>query len=364
MRKFAWGLLWTVSAVVLASSPVWARGGGGGFHGGGGFGGGFRGGGDFGGYRGGFDGGYRGGFDGGYRAGGYDRGFHADGFDGGYRADGFAGDRGVDRAVRPETFSPAGVANRAHEALPSDFGFGAARGYTRAGNVTRRVDEGTLANRANTVRNNFWHHDYFNGNWWNRHPGAWWATGWGAATAWGLTGWAALDDLYGWNDVQPAYYDYGSNIYYQDDQVYYGDSPVATADQYYQQATQLAATGANASPTEGEWTPLGVFGLVQGEQASASAVFQLATNKAGAIGGNFCDMLTGNTLTVKGAVDKNNQRAAWTVGDNTTTVYETGIANLTREQAPILVHFGQDRTQQWMLVRLKQSDEAQTTASP
>ena len=104
-----------------------------------------------------------------------------------------------------------------------------------------------------------------------------------------------------------------------------------------------------------------MFGLVQGDQTSASAVFQLATNKAGAIGGNFSDMLTGSNLVVKGAVDKATQRAAWTVGDNTSTVYETGIANLTKEETPILVHFGKDRTQQWMLVRLKDTDSGKTS---
>jgi len=63
---------------------------------------------------------------------------------------------------------------------------------------------------------------------------------------------------------------------------------------------------------------------------------------------------------VHGAVDSKTQRAAWTVGDNTTTVYETGIYNLTKEQTPVLVHFGKDRTQQWLLVRMQQPEDGDT----
>ena len=46
--------------------------------------------------------------------------------------------------------------------------------------------------------------------------------------------------------------------------------------------------------------------------------------------------------------------AAWTVGDNKNTVFETGLVNLTKDQAPVLVHYGKDRTQQWLLVRVEQ----------
>ncbi len=187
--------------------------------------------------------------------------------------------------------------------------------------------------------------------------GAWFAAGWGVGRVWGWTAWPALGAWYGWGTVDPIYYNYGSNVVYDGDEVYYGDEPTATADQYYQQASDIAANGPSTNPDEGEWTPLGVFGLVQGEQASTSAVFQLATSKDGAIAGNFADMLSGNTLKVQGAVDKKTQRAAWTVGDNKDTVYEAGISNLTKEEAPVLVHFGPDRTQQWLLVRLKQPDQ-------
>ena len=53
---------------------------------------------------------------------------------------------------------------------------------------------------------------------------------------------------------------------------------------------------------------------------------------------------------------------AFTVGDKTSTVIETGLYNLTKDEAPVLIHFGQDRTEQWLLVRLKNPDA--TPAAP
>jgi hypothetical protein len=364
-----------LAATLLLSlaEPCAARGGGG-FHGGGGFGGGgfggggFHGGGGFGGGGfggGGYHGGYGGGGFGGYHPGGYGGG----GFD---RPGGSDASRNFENFTHGQGFDHFNAAGRsadgmrnfgqaAHTGLPSDFGFGhaGAGSYFARGNATHAWSQNTMRDRAGNVRNNFWNHNYFNRNWWNDHPGAWFAAGWGAGTAWAWTTWPVLGGWYGWGDgIAPIAYDYGTNVTYDDNQVYYGDQPVATADQFYQQASDIASGAPNASPDEGEWKPLGVFGLVQGEQASASAVYQLATNKQGAIGGNFSDMLTGSTLVVHGSVDKQTQRAAWTAGDNKTTVYEAGISNLTKDELPVLVHFGKDRTQQWMLVRLKQPDQA------
>jgi hypothetical protein len=38
--------------------------------------------------------------------------------------------------------------------------------------------------------------------------------------------------------------------------------------------------------------------------------------------------------------DKQTQRVAFTVGENTTNVVETGLYNLTKDEAPCLIHFG------------------------
>jgi hypothetical protein len=49
---------------------------------------------------------------------------------------------------------------------------------------------------------------------------------------------------------------------------------------------------------------------------------------------------------------------AFTVGKNQNTVFETGLYNLTESEAPVLIHFGASRTEQWLLVRLKQPTDA------
>jgi hypothetical protein len=53
-------------------------------------------------------------------------------------------------------------------------------------------------------------------------------------------------------------------------------------------------------------------------------------------------------------VDKKNQRAAWTIGKTKDRVFEAGLYNLTQSEAPVLVHFGTEKTQQWLLVRVEQ----------
>ena len=109
-----------------------------------------------------------------------------------------------------------------------------------------------------------------------------------------------------------------------------GDS-VGTQEQYAKQAITIADTGKQAEASkEEEWLSLGVFAMVQGEQADANDLFQLAVNKDGIIRGNYYNALGDTTLPVYGAVDKKTQRAAWTVGDKKEPIYEAGIANLTK----------------------------------
>jgi hypothetical protein len=40
---------------------------------------------------------------------------------------------------------------------------------------------------------------------------------------------------------------------------------------------------------------------------------------------------------------------------------ETGIANLTKDTSPALIHFPDGTTQQWLLVRMEQPKAAQPT---
>jgi hypothetical protein len=228
---------------------------------------------------------------------------------------------------------------------------------------TAAVNRQTLVNQANQVRNNFNHGDCFHGNWWGRYPGAWRAAGWATAAAvYSTPTWADCSS-YGGQSAEPVSYDYGSNVVYDDGNVYVNGDAVASQEEYAQQATTIANTGKQARASEEEeWLALGVLALIQGEQVHGNDLFQLAVNKSGVIRGNYYNALSDSTLPVYGSVDSKAQRAAWTVGDRKEPIFEAGLANLTRSETTMLVHFGKERTQQWTLVRIDPS--AGNTSQP
>jgi hypothetical protein len=221
------------------------------------------------------------------------------------------------------------------------------------------VNRQALVNQGNLVRNNFNHYGCFHGNWWGRYPGAWRAAGWGTAAAvYGAANWATCASYCGY-PAEPVYYDYGSNVVYEGDTVYVNGDTYATQEQYAQQAVTIADTGRQAPANqEGEWLALGVFAMVQGEQADGNNLFQLAVNKEGTIRGNYYNALSDAAVPLYGSVDKKTQRAAWTVGDRKEPVYEVGFANLTKSETTMLVHFDTNRTQQWTLIRIDPPESA------
>ena len=381
-------LLSVAATVVVAAlhSDAFGRGFGGfgGFHGGGGFGGFHAGGyggfhsGGFGGESGGFhDGGFEGG---GYRAGGSEfGGYHAGGFDsGGYRASAYGGsvdrsqlggflgmptDGGMHAASgaygsRAAVAGPEGfAAGRGIAAGPG--GVNAGRGYasaygTRYWSPTYCHAQGLAADRWCSGAGPF------TPGWCGAHAWGWCPAGYTAA-AWANAAWdvptaAALGS---WIGSTSAYapYDYGDNVTYQNDYVYYGTQPYATQQQYYRQAATIAASqpsvAADRSDENAKWLPLGVFGLVAEGQKTPSMVFQLAVDKAGVIRGNYYDQISDTTIPVTGAVDKKEQRVAWRVGKNKKMVIETALYNLTQKSSTALVHDGPDQTQQYALVQMK-----------
>ncbi len=143
---------------------------------------------------------------------------------------------------------------------------------------------------------------------------------------------------------------------YADGNVYYGDEPVASAEQYYDQAGQIAVSG-ETSESE-EWMPLGVFAVMAEEgQTKTDKVVQLALNKEGAIRGNLQDSLADKVMPVVGSVDKKTQRVALKLEGNESVVVETGLYNLTNDEVPVLVHFGSERQEARTLIRLQQPEE-------
>ena len=174
---------------------------------------------------------------------------------------------------------------------------------------------------------------------------------------WRHASWAALGGwVVGSSWDSPAYYDYGEDIYYDNEQVYMNGKPVAAADEYYQQATTLAKSAPPAGLGVG-MAALGVFAISKDQATDSNMVLQLAVEKSGVIGGTYYNTATDIARPVRGMVDKKSQRAAWTFDDgkNTDVIMETGIFNLTQDQTEALVHFGKDKTQQCLMVRLDES---------
>lgn len=202
----------------------------------------------------------------------------------------------------------------------------------------------------------------YGGAWCAAHPWAWYPAGYAAAdwaaAIWSTATWA---NAYAWLDCAPQYYayNYGNDIVYDGDNVYYAGQPAGTAQQYYQEAVNLAGSGGTAAATgNSQWLTLGVFGLMPEGKKTPDMIFQLSVDKQGVIRGNYFDQVTQANLPVTGQVDKKSQRAAWTVGSGKNIVVETGLYNLTQDDSTALVHFGPDKTDQEVLVRMTQPSQS------
>ena len=290
--------------------------------------------------------------------GGAANGFGGNPSSGGGRVSGAAGPR-LDNQLPSEAGRPGRQFAqpigdpRLDNSLPSDGGLPVAgrNPFERYPNVNER-------RRADYVRRDFRGGNYYTGAWYRRYPGAWYPRRWAADDVWAAASWASMNDWLGYENTEPTYYAYGNNVTYQNDAVNVNGQQVGTADQYYQQAQDLANTGAGAQTQDDEqWMPLGVFAMTHDQHNKANLILQLAINKEGVIRGNYTATVSNDTKPVQGSVDKKTQKAAWTIGSNTENVIETGIYNLTKDGAPILVHFGKDKTEQWLLVRVKQNEQ-------
>ena len=84
----------------------------------------------------------------------------------------------------------------------------------------------------------------------------------------------------------------------------------------------------------------------------------MAVNKDGIISGTLYNRRTDKTDAIQGSVDKETQRVALRFGESETVVAETGLYNLTQDEAPLLVHFGTETQDNYLLVRLPEPDES------
>jgi len=186
---------------------------------------------------------------------------------------------------------------------------------------------------------------------------------------WGVATWPAMTTWFPaatWTD--PVYYNFGNNVWLQDDTVFFGDQPVATAEEFTNQAEQIATTVPDVEPAAEDWMPLGVFAITTAdetaEETDPSLFLQLAVSKQGIIWGSLQNTTANTVKEVEGMVDMQTQRAAWTIAGETRPIMEAGIGNLTQDTAPVLVHFADGTIQEWLLVRLdKPTEDAAPAAS-
>ena len=202
----------------------------------------------------------------------------------------------------------------------------------------------------------------YQGGYWGYQP-------WHASRPWsywyGTPRWQVFSGWYGWN--QPYYYDYGTggNVVYQNNQVYVNQQPVGSPADYAQTAAVLAAVdpemiGATAAE---DWQALGTFMIATSEEdKNPTRMIQLAVNKQGLISGSMYNRETDKAYTVQGRVDKETQRTAFTIGDDADIVLETGLYNLTQQEAPVLVHFGPTKTATYVFVRLPEPQQEDAPA--
>jgi len=186
-------------------------------------------------------------------------------------------------------------------------------------------------------------------------------------------GWASRGAYYGWRTAsyaalgtfvgasiarEPTYYAYGDggNVYYEDNTVYANGQPAGTAEQYAQQAQAfVAAAPAPEKAADAEWMPLGAFALTREDVDDSQGMIELAINKEGVLAGTYYNEATGASRSLKGTLDQKSQRVGigFADGEKEEPVLETGIYNLTQDEAPGLVHFGTTQTTPVLLVRLQ-----------
>lgn len=372
-------VLAVLTASVLMPTHAHAHGGGGGHMGG------MGGGGHMGGYGGPHAGGggmprMPGGIDGGMRSGpgGFDSGRGLDGgraLDGGRSVD---GGRSLDGMRELGGFDggaghfAGGHESGAGQLSKTDFQRIAGQGVGRGGlarDAVRPYSINALASRGDLIRGNFYRGGWYGGRgWYGEHFNAWWPGGWWGGFGWGMAATLAWSDLAAWGGyaTAPVAYNYGSNVVYDDEGVSVQGTSAGSAEDYAAQAASLADQGAGGTVgNDDQWRPLGVYALARKEETNPSTFVSLAIDKQGLLRGTYYDAVSDTTQNVSGKVDKKTQRAAWTIVDKKTPVYEAGLSNLTQKQTTVLMHLANGTVEQMLLVRVDDAKGGpQAKASP
>ena len=190
---------------------------------------------------------------------------------------------------------------------------------------------------------------------WADHP--YWAQ-WRWTVPYRYNTWAVLSNWAPWRSNTAT----SDNIYYKGGDADYGDSIVASEQVYTEQAHAIAATApepttANAAQVrQDDWMLLAVFAITADGEASGpppSMFLQLAVSKDGVIAGNLCKNDIDQVDPVEGGVDMESQRTVWGISGKDWPIMEVGLSNLTGDTCPVLLHFADGQSQQYLLVRVE-----------
>src|SRR4029079_15728902 len=130
--------------------------------------------------------------------------------------------------------------------------------------------------------------DWYGNEWWNNlHVPVLYAPDF---DTWGSVTWPTMANSLQPTSSNPIYYNFGTNVYYQNGSVYYGDQSVATEEEYTKQAEAIAASAPAPKPDKADWMPIGVFAMTaDGEPTGVDPNFflQLAVSKQGVLSGTL-----------------------------------------------------------------------------
>ena len=120
----------------------------------------------------------------------------------------------------------------------------------------------------------------------------------------------------------------------------------------------LCEHGAEVIPAEGvaqlqEHRQFGTY-VGFGERGLGGDRLARPRGHLGGVGGPAPAALGLDVQPIEGMADKQTQRVAWGIAGQERPIVETGLANLTQDTAPALIHFADGQTQQWLLVRLEE----------
>lgn len=174
----------------------------------------------------------------------------------------------------------------------------------------------------------------------NYHPQ--WGYRQSANWAWGVAGYAALDEWLGSNwqlTAEPV-------IYYTADQVM---PPYSVAVYATDECLKLNDQSADGSD---DWMPLGVFGLLPPGTANYAASLQLAVSQIGEVRGYAIETATRRIREVTGRMDRSTRRLAWMFSGEGAGKFETSAANLLAGESLVNVYDPVNGTMAaWQLIR-------------